>query len=102
MVAARVDLLEAGIQLPDAAPDQATVRLQLGFTRPAQPDTAFLPLEMRPAADQPGRQMPELGEFNLQLAFETACSLREDIQNQAGAVEHAALELPLEVAFLAR
>src|SRR5690606_32463740 len=38
----------------------------------------------------------------LQLAFVSPRALREDIQNQAGAIEHAALEGALQVALLTR
>ena len=44
----------------------------------------------------------QLREFDLQLAFVAARALREDVEDQAGAVDHAALERLLEVAFLAR
>ncbi len=44
--------------------------------------------------------MPELCQLDLQLAFETARTLRENIEYQAGSIEHAALEFPLEIALL--
>ncbi len=46
--------------------------------------------------------MLELGEFDLQLAFVSARALREDIENQAAAIDHAALEPLFEVALLRR
>ena len=46
--------------------------------------------------------MLQLGQLHLQLAFEAARALGEDVQDQPGAVEHAALEELLQVAFLAR
>ena len=81
--------------------DQAPVGFELGFTRPAQPDTALLPLEVGPAAHQARRYVLELGKLDLQLAFEGARALREDVQDQAAAIQHAAIEFLLEVAFLA-
>jgi hypothetical protein len=42
----------------------------------------------------------ELGEFDLELAFVAARTLREDVEDQAGAVQHAPLDELLEVAFL--
>ena len=90
------------MQQADAIIDQPAVRLQLRFAGSPQADASFLPLEMRPAADEPGRQVFELGQLDLQLAFETAGALREDIEDQAGTVDDPALELALEIALLAR
>ena len=46
--------------------------------------------------------MLELRELDFELAFEAAGALREDIEDQAVAVEHPPLGEPLEVALLAR
>jgi hypothetical protein len=43
----------------------------------------------------------ELRELHLQLAFETARPLREDVEDQPAAIQHPAFELLLEVALLA-
>jgi hypothetical protein len=43
-----------------------------------------------------------LGKLDLQLAFMAACALREDIEDQARAIDHAALERAFEIALLAR
>ncbi len=45
--------------------------------------------------------MLELRQLDLQLAFEAAGALREDVQNQSSAIEHSTLEQLLEIAFLA-
>ncbi len=45
--------------------------------------------------------MPELGEFHLQLALEGARPLGEDVQDQAGPVQHPALEQPFQITLLA-
>jgi hypothetical protein len=44
--------------------------------------------------------MLQLGEFDLQLAFMGTGALREDIENQTGTVEHAALQRALQIALL--
>jgi hypothetical protein len=44
--------------------------------------------------------VPELRELDLQLAFAAACALREDVEDEAGAVDDAALERCFEVALL--
>ena len=46
--------------------------------------------------------MLELRELDFELAFEAAGALREDIEDQAVAVEHPPLGELLEVALLAR
>ena len=45
--------------------------------------------------------MLELRQFDLQLALEAACALREDIEDQAAAIEHAHAGQLLEIALLA-
>jgi hypothetical protein len=46
--------------------------------------------------------MAQLRQFHLELAFEAARPLGEDIQNQASAIHHAALQEGFQVALLAR
>ena len=46
--------------------------------------------------------MLQLRQFDLQLALETPGPLGEDIEDEASPVEHAALQLALQVALLAR
>ncbi len=95
-------LVEAVVEGLDAPRQQAAVGLELGLAGPAQADAALLALEVRPTTHQSRRHVLELGEFDLQLAFEAARALREDVEDQAAAVEHAALEGLFEVALLAR
>ena len=95
-------MLESGSQLLYARTDQATVGLERRLNRSTQSDTTFLSLEVSPATNQSCRNMPQLGQFHLQLAFEAARALREDVQNQPGTIQHTTLQLPLEIAFLAR
>jgi hypothetical protein len=42
-----------------------------------------------------------LGELDLELAFEAAGALREDVEDQTGAIENATLQERFQVAFLA-
>jgi len=64
-------------------------------------EAAALPLQVRPAAHQARRQVLQLRQFHLQLAFAGLRALGEDAQDQLGAVEHLAAEFPLEIALLA-
>ncbi len=61
------------------AAEQATVGFQLRFAGTAQTDTALLTLEVGPASHQSRRDVLELRQFDLQLAFEAARALREDV-----------------------
>ncbi|MNV54963.1 hypothetical protein D3C71_1471790 [compost metagenome] len=44
--------------------------------------------------------MIQLSQFDLQFAFVSARALGENVENQASAVQHPALENPLQIAFL--
>ena len=84
-------------------PNVAPIQFQLGLTGSAQTDTAAaLPFQVGPAAYQTGGYMSVLCQLHLQLAFEAAGTLREDIQDQAGAIQHPATQEFFQVAFLAR
>src|SRR5436305_726173 len=78
----------------------APVGFELLFTLSAQTDAAFLPLEVGPAADEPRELVLDLRELDLQLALDAPRTHLEDVDNQAGAVDHPALELLLEIALL--
>ena len=55
---------------------------------------------MAPLAGQTRLQIAQLGDFDLQFAFERARALREDIENQLAAIDHPELELVFEIARL--
>ena len=56
---------------------------------------------MSPAANQPRREVFELRQLDLKLTLKTSRTLRENIEDQPGAIQHPALELAFQVAFLA-
>src|SRR5262249_37473560 len=93
---------ELPCQRPDAPGQQAAVGLELRLAGTAQADTALLPLEVGPAAHQARRQVLELRQLDLELALEAAGALREDVEDQAAAIEHAPPGQLLEIALLAR
>ena len=97
-----VDPREALANGLDALPDHALVEFELLFAGAAQADTAFLPVQMGPAAFQTRAQMPQLGEFDLQLAFVRTGPLGEYVQDQSIPVKHPAAQPPFEIALLAR
>src|SRR6185437_556886 len=94
------DSSEPGLQHLDPRSDQPPVGLELRLAGSAQADAAGLPFEVRPAADQPRRQMLQLRELDLKLAFGALRALRKNIEDQADAVDDAALQRTLEVALL--
>ena len=97
-----INLAQSRFQLADSLADEPAIGLELGFTRSAKPDSTLLTLEVSPATNQPRRQVPQLREFDLQLALESACALREYIENQTTAIQYPGLKLFFEIAFLAR
>ena len=88
-------------QGPNARGQQPAVGFQLRFARAAQADAALLAFQVRPAAHQPRRQVLELRELDLELAFEGAGTLRKNVEYQSAAIEHAPAGQLLEIAFLA-
>ena len=82
----------------DAHPEHAAVGFELLFPRTAQADTALLAFEVGPTAHEAGREVFELSEFDLQLAFVAARALREDVENQAVAVDDPAVQRFFKIA----
>ncbi len=101
LVALAPHFFQTGENRLDAHAQQAAVGFQLGFTRAAQPDAAFLSLKVGPAPHQAGAHVLQLCQFHLQFALVGTGALRENVQNEPGAVQHATLELPLKVTLLA-
>jgi len=102
-VALGFDFFQTLLELLHAPGEQAAVEFELGLAGAAQADrTAALALKVSPAAHEARRHVLELGEFDLQLAFERGCALREDVQDQTRAIDHASTQRFFQIAFLAR
>ena len=82
---------ELVLQQFHALAEQPAVGFELRFAGSAQTDTALLPFQVGPAAHEPRREMFELRELDLQLAFVALRALREDIEDEAHAVDDAAI-----------
>ena len=83
--------------------DLASVEFDLLLARAAGlAQAATLPFKVGPAAHQPRRQVVELCELDLQLAFAALRTLRKDLEDQRRAIDHLDLERALEVALLRR
>src|SRR5688572_3152273 len=96
-----LQLIQLSLQDLDSCCDVAPIELQLLLARTAGlAQAAALALEVAPAAHQPCRKMLQARELHLQLALAGLRALREDLQDQLGAIEHAALQRLLQVALL--
>jgi hypothetical protein len=93
---------QALLQQLDPIAKQAAVGLQLLFTRPPHADATALPFQVSPAANQPGRQMLQLRQFDLQLALGARGPQGKNIENQTGAVDDAAFQQAFQIALLGR
>jgi hypothetical protein len=87
---------------PDAAADEAAVRLQLRLTRTAEPDTAADTRKVRPHPLQPRQHVLQLRQFHLHLRLAGPRARREDVEDQLRAVHHPRLQRLLEVLALRR
>ena len=97
-----VQFFQARAQGLDTVADQPAVRFKLRLAGTAQADTALLPFQVSPAADQARGQMLQLGQLDLQLALVALGALREDVEDQAGTVEHPHVQALFQIALLSR
>src|SRR6185437_298418 len=98
-LAADRHLNDLAAELGGAGADPAPVSLDLGFTGPAGADAtaarhpaARLPGERLAPAAQPRQQVLQLRQLHLRLALLAAGMLREDVQDEGGAVDDLHLD----------
>src|SRR5262249_20229080 len=84
----------------DAAACETAVGLELRLTGAARADTAAEALEVLPHAAHAGKVVLELRELDLQLSLGGGRVLREDVEDQLRAVDHACAERVLEETLL--
>ncbi len=84
-----------------ALTDEPAIRLELCLAGTAHADTALLALEVGPPPHQAAGDVLQLRKLHFELAFEAAGALREDVEDETVAIEHAAARKLLEVALLA-
>src|SRR4029078_5614281 len=95
--------LELGLDARNALLDHAAVRLDLSFARAAEKaKTAPLALEVRPGTYQSALLVGEMRQLYLEGAFTRACAPPENLQDQAGAIDHLCTPSFFEIALLHR
>src|SRR4029453_13742686 len=98
-----LDFLELLLDRLDALADHPPVELDLRLARAAAgADAAALHFEVAPAAHQPGREVLQPRQLDLELAFVAARAPAEDLEDQHRPVGDRDPEVPLEVALLRR
>ncbi len=96
------DLLEPLRQNFYTRADKTAIGLKLSLAGAPHSYAAALPLQMGPAAYEATAHMLQLRQLHFEFAFEAARALREDVENETVAIEHAAAGELFQVAFLAR
>src|SRR5947207_10524879 len=82
--------------------DATTVHFQLSFTRASGADAAGLARQVIPHPGQSRQQILQLRQLNLQTAFAAPSALRENVENELGAIEHFTRKQVFKIASLRR
>ncbi len=96
------DSIEMAFQSADPAIDAAAIGFKLRFAGPSGSDTATEPRHGNAFAGQSRKQVIELSELHLQLAFPGAGSQSEDVQDQLGTIDHFRGKRPIQISLLRR
>src|SRR6266550_1786565 len=91
------DILETLLDHGDLGTNPAAVRLELCFTRSAEPDTAADTRQVCPHARQARQQILELRELHLELGLAAPRACRKDVENDLRAVHHPHPDMLLEL-----
>src|SRR5437660_3900703 len=84
------DCFELALESRDPFLNAATIHFQLRFARSARADAAGLSRQVMPHPRQSRQKILQLRQLDLQTAFATARALREDVENELGAIENFA------------
>ena len=88
------------LQQGNPRPCEAAVRLELAFARAAGPNAAAEALEVVPHPPHPWKVVFELRQFDLELPLRAPSVLREDVEDQLGAVDDPRLQCIFERSLL--
>src|SRR5581483_1831274 len=97
-----LELLQTSPQDRDPPARHAAVGFELGLAWATRADAAAEPLQVLPHAAHAREVVFELGELDLQLPLGARRMLREDVEDELRAVEHARVECVLEEPLLRR
>src|SRR5262245_35523808 len=89
------DALQLLFHLLDPPGNPAPVGLQLRFSRSPGTNTATQPGHLRATAGQPGKQVIQLSQFDLEPAFSRSRAGGKDVQNQLRPVDYLRIDRPL-------
>ncbi|KAF0114224.1 MAG: Uncharacterized protein FD150_1659 [Rhodobacteraceae bacterium] len=96
-------LVQLPLQADDLIVDRPTVALDLGFPRAAdKAETAALPFQVGPGADQTGPLIAQRRKLDLQHTFAGPGTVGEDLKDQRGAVQKLDAPSLLQIALLHR
>src|ERR1043165_8426074 len=76
------------LQMVDAFSDAAAVCFELRFTGASAANAAAQAREARSLTGETGKQIAELRQLDLHLAFSAMRPLRKDVENQLGPIDH--------------
>ncbi len=94
--------LQIPFDLVNSLVNLALVRLQLGLSRTARPDSPTQAGQFHSPPPQSRQPVVELGQLDLQLSLPGSRTAGEDIQDELGSVDDFAVEDALDVALLGR
>src|SRR5690606_1618503 len=93
-------LRQAFTQNLDLGANHAAVELELGFARPAHSNTALLAFKVFPHTRQAGREVLQLRELDLQLAFMALRPQGKDVKDQSDTINNPSSKNAFQVALL--
>src|SRR5438128_8690099 len=89
---------ELALQTRDTFLHATPIDFQLRFTRAARADPAGLARKVVPHAGEARQQILQLRQLDLQPAFAAAGALREDVEDELGAIENFPREEIFQIA----
>ena len=95
-----LDVLQSLVNLPDAPPNHAPVRLELRLAGASGPDPAPEALEVGPLPHQARQEVRELGQLDLELPLAGPRALGEDVEDQGRPVDDPKLQRSRQVSLL--
>ena len=94
------EVAQATLDEGDARPRDTAVALELALARAARADATAQSFQVLPHASHPRKVVFELRELDLELSFGAPGVLREDVEDELGAIDDARLQRILERALL--